>query len=212
MKNLVVLLSILSLLSCNKAKDNSLKTKTVGILAYNEISKKEKEVISKVLSDFYKINTCFLPSQDIPNAAFINIKSPRYRADSIIKIQNRNFPDSLDFVLGLTNKDISVTKRDTNGNVLKPIWKYNDFGVMGLAYCPGKSSIISSFRLKNKDKALEIERFKKVVIHEFGHNLGLPHCPNKHCVMTSAAEKISTIDKEKMELCEKCKKIINKYF
>ena len=77
---------------------------------------------------------------------------------------------------------------------------------MGLAYRPGKSSIISKFRLKNNDKKLELERFKKVVIHEFGHNLGLPHCENTHCVMTSAAEKISTIDTEKMELCSKCKR------
>ena len=209
MKNLILLLSILSLFSCNKKKDNSLKTKTVGILAYNGISKKEKEVVSRVLSDFYNIKTCFLSSQDIPKAAFINIKSPRYRADSIIKIQNKNFPDSVDFVLGLTNKDISITKTSSDGSILKPTWKYNDFGVMGLAYRPGKSSIISNFRLKNNDKSIEIERFKKVVIHEFGHNLGLSHCSNKHCVMTSAAEKISTIDNEKMELCNKCKKIID---
>ena len=79
---------------------------------------------------------------------------------------------------------------------------------MGLAYCPGKSSIISKFRLRSSNKKLELERFKKVVIHEFGHNLGLPHCPDKNCVMTSAAEKISTIDKEKMELCDVCKRQI----
>jgi len=54
-----------------------------------------------------------------------------------------------------------------------------------------------------------MERFKKVVIYEFGPNLGLPHCLNIHCVMTSAAEKISTIDSEKMELCEKCAKQLN---
>mgnify|MGYP003601516182 FL=1 len=79
---------------------------------------------------------------------------------------------------------------------------------MGLGYCPGNSCVISTFRLKNKDKNLELSRLKKVVIHEFGHNLGLPHCSDKHCVMTSAAEKISTIDNEKMELCVKCKNIL----
>jgi hypothetical protein len=46
MKNLIILLSILSLFSCNDKKENALKTKTVGILAYNGISKKEKEFIS----------------------------------------------------------------------------------------------------------------------------------------------------------------------
>ncbi len=105
----------------------------------------------------------------------------------------------------MTNKDVSVTKKDADGKVLKPEWKYNDFGVMGLGYCPGNSCVVSTFRLKNKDKNLELSRLKKVVIHEFGHNLGLPHCSDKHCVMTSAAEKIGTIDNEKMELCVKCK-------
>lgn len=202
-----LLLLTLVFLSCSKTNsEKEYKGKLLGIIPYKGIDAKEVEIISKTIEDFYSIQTTILPQQDLPRTAFVNIKSPRYRADSIIRIQNRNLPDSLDFVMGLTTKDVSVTKNDKDGTIKKPEWKYNDFGVMGLAYCPGKSSIISKFRLKNKDKKLELERFKKVVIHEFGHNLGLPHCENTHCVMTSAAEKIATIDKEKMELCSKCKK------
>ena len=63
--------------------------------------------------------------------------------------------------------------------------------------------------LKHKNKKLAFTRFKKVTIHEFGHNLGLPHCPNKKCVMTAAAEKISTIDNENLALCKSCKNKIN---
>ena len=92
-----------------------------------------------------------------------------------------------------------------DGTIKKPTWRYNDFGVMGLAYCPGESAIVSTFRLRNNNRSLESERFKKVVIHEFGHNLGLPHCLNKNCVMTSAAEKIATIDNEQLQLCDDCK-------
>ena len=206
---LIIQLAFLLLLSCS-GKDTSkeIQTKIVGIIPYDGISKFEVAEISKTIENFYKIETQILPSNVLPQQAFVNIKSPRFRADSIIRIQNRNRVDSLDFIMGLTSKDISVTKNDKDGNILKPTWKYNDFGVMGLAYRPGTSCIISKFRLKNKDKLLEFERFKKVVIHEFGHNLGLPHCPNKHCVMTSAAEKISTIDNEKMELCEECKTLL----
>ncbi|WP_439553828.1 zinc-dependent metalloprotease family protein [Flavobacterium macrobrachii] len=208
MKRLLFLL-VFAVISCSKnnSVDDS-KDKIVGIIPYEEISNEEVVVLSKTIEDFYGVKTILLHNKKLPIAAFVNIKSARYRADSIIKIQNRNCPDSLDFVLGLTTKDVSVTKKDKDGNILKPMWKYNDFGVMGLAYCPGKSSIISKFRLKSSNKKLELERFKKVVIHEFGHNLGLPHCVNTNCVMTSAAEKISTIDKEKMELCDKCKKQI----
>ena len=205
MKRVLLLLSLV-FLSCSKSNsEKEYKGKLLGIIPYEGVNTKDVIVISKTIEDFYSIKTTILPQIDLPKLAFVNIKSPRYRADSIIRIQNRNVPDSLDFIMGLTTKDVSVTKNEKDGSIKKPEWRYNDFGVMGLAYCPGKSSIISNFRLKNKDKKLELERFKKVVIHEFGHNLGLPHCENRHCVMTSAAEKISTIDTEKMELCSKCK-------
>ena len=200
----VLSLVLLSLFSCSKS-DKIVTNKVVGIQIYDDFPKETASVLSQEVARFYKIKTTILPKISVPKQAFVNIKSPRYRADSLISIQKRSRNDSLDFILGLTCKDISITKYDEKGNVKKPQWKYNDFGVMGLAYCPGKSSIISNFRLKNKNKKLESERLKKVVIHEFGHNLGLPHCPNKNCVMTSAAEKISTIDNEKMELCSKCK-------
>lgn len=200
----VVSLLLIFLFSCYKS-DKSVVNKVVGIQVYDGFPKEKTIVLAQEVTKFYKIKTFILPEIELPKQAFVNIKSPRYRADSIITIQNRSINDSLDFVLGLTHKDISITKHDVKGNIKEPKWKYNDFGVMGLAYCPGKSSIVSSFRLKHKDKSLEFSRLKKVVIHEFGHNLGLPHCPNKHCVMTSAAEKISTIDNEKLELCSKCK-------
>lgn len=202
MKPYFVLLLALCI-SCSERTQITDET-IVGIQPYTGFPSDKIDSISKTLASFYKLKVVILPAIELPKSAFVNIKSPRYRADSIIRIQNRNLPDSLDFILGLTHKDVSVTKKETDGSVKKPDWKYGDFGVMGLAYCPGKSSIISNFRLKSNNKSLQMERFKKVVIHEFGHNLGLPHCPNTHCVMTSAVEKISTIDAEKMELCEQC--------
>lgn len=50
-----------------------------------------------------------------------------------------------------------------------------------------------------------MERLKKVTMHELGHNLGLPHCPNKHCFMQDAAETIKTIDGVELNLCEECR-------
>jgi archaemetzincin len=200
-------IGLLFLFSCSKSKPVVAK-KVVAVQLYDGFSTAKANDLAKLISNFYQVKTILLAKKELPKTAFINIKSPRYRADSIIKIQNKNRSKSFDYILGLTNKDISITKKDKNGKIKKPQWKYNDFGVLGLGYCPGNSCIISSFRLKNKNKKLEFNRLKKVVIHEFGHNLGLQHCSNNQCVMTSAAEKISTIDKEKMELCEKCQKLL----
>lgn len=202
---LLFAIGLLFLFSCSKSKSVATKN-VVAIQLYEGFSTAKANDLAKLISSFYQVNTILLPEKELPKTAFVNIKSPRYRADSIIKIQHRIRSYSFDYILGLTDKDISITKLDKNKKIKSPTWKYNDFGVLGLGYCPGNSCIISTFRLKNKNKELEYTRLKKVVIHEFGHNLGLQHCTNKQCVMTSAAEKISTIDKEKMELCKKCKK------
>ncbi len=200
------LVSILFLLiSCSKQVEPS---KRIAIQLYGDFSIAKADTIAKTISVFYKMKTTILPPIQLPKTAFVDIKSPRYRADSIIRIQNRTLARPFDFVIGLTNKDISVTKKGTDGNILKPEWKYNDFGIMGLGYCPGNSCIVSTYRLKSSNKELELARLKKVAIHELGHNLGLPHCKNTHCVMTSAAEKSSTIDNEYLELCKKCNAII----
>lgn len=197
-------LFLLVFISCTKTTPINTET-IVAIQPYKGFPKSKIDTLSKTIAAFYKLKVVVLPEMDLPKSAFVNIKSPRYRADSIIRIQNRNQFNNYDFIVGLTASDISVTKVNPDGSVKKPEWKYNDFGVMGLAYRPGKSAIISSFRLKTNDSKLYFTRLKKVTIHEFGHNLGLPHCKNSHCVMTSANEKISTIDNEKMELCEDCK-------
>ena len=199
------------LISC--AKDKAIEPakvkKIVGIQPYNNFSTDDAKLIAFVIDSFYSLETQLLPSKELPKIAFTRIKSPRYRADSIISIQNRNIPKNVSYVLGLTNEDISVTKNDEKGKILEPKWKYCDFGIMGLAYRPGKSAIVSKFRIKSKSHKIEMIRLRKVTVHEFGHNLGLPHCPNKKCVMTSAAEKLTTIDNEKLALCMTCKKIIN---
>ncbi|SEP62960.1 matrixin family metalloprotease [Flavobacterium urocaniciphilum] len=205
-------LSILILfLSCSKEKSAApTNNKTIiGIQPYGDFSKNDAQIIANVIDSFYRFETKILPSKELSKKAFINVKSPRYRADSIIKFQNRNFPKGVDYILGLTNEDISVTKTDNDGQIAKPKWKYCDFGIMGLAYKPGKSAIVSNFRIQSKNHKIEMTRLRKVAVHEFGHNLGLDHCPDKNCVMTSAAEKLSTIDHEKLALCKNCKKIIN---
>jgi len=203
----ILLLLTLCIIGCTEKPIS--ETTTVGVIPYKGLSTAKAKMLSKAIEDYYHVDVKLLPEQKLSKAAFVNVKSPRYRADSIINIQLRNMPEDLNYIIGLTEKDISVTKRDAAGKIKSPKWKYNDFGIMGLAYCPGNSCVVSGFRLKHKNKEVHFGRFKKVVIHELGHNFGLPHCPNKKCVMTDAVESIRTIDNAKPDLCEKCKKTID---
>lgn len=115
----------------------------------------------------------------------------RYRADSLIRFLGQNNKgDSI--VIGLTYKDISTTKGKTA-----------DWGVMGLGYCPGRSCVVSTFRLSNKNAA---EQFYKVAIHDLGHTQGLKHCPVKNCFMRDA-EGGNHLNEE-IGFCNACKQTL----
>lgn len=204
----VLLLLILPILfSCQSKIDR--EHITVGIQPYKNFPKDKTDTIAKTIADFYKVKTIVLPVKELDKKAFVYVKSPRYRADSIIKFQKTIKLDSLDYTVGLTPNDISTTKKDKSGKTKTPTSKYADWGIMGLAYCPGNSCIISTFRIKHPNIKTHFSRLKKVAVHEFGHNLGLPHCPNKTCVMTDAVESIKTIDNAKLALCNECQLKIN---
>lgn len=184
------------------------KAITVGIQPFDTFSQALTDTIAHTIASFYHVKTIILTQKEIPATAFVNIKTPRYKADKIIKMQAQNKPDSLDYVFSLTDSDISTDKKDDFGFTKKPESKYADWGIMGLAYRPGNSCIVSTFRLKNTNTRNFIERLKKVSVHEFGHNLGLSHCKSQACVMRDAAETITTVDGVKLALCSKCKEKI----
>lgn len=177
----------------------------VAIQPIGKVSVDQIETVKHALDSAYNSRVIVLHSIEPPEAAYVNIKSPRYRADKMIAYLKEIKPDTIHYIIGLTNYDISVTKKDWLGKIKQPKSRYEDFGIFGLGYCPGKSCVVSCFRLGN-DLMKSKDRLAKICVHELGHNLGLPHCENKTCVMTDAVERISTIDNAEMKLCEKCRK------
>jgi archaemetzincin len=180
----------------------------VGIQPLGNVDSTVTRAVLKTINQTFAAEVHLLPSQPPPASAFTNIKTPRYRADRIIEKFKKEKPVSLDYVIVVTELDISVTKRDALGNIKKPQNKYEDWGVFGYGYRPGPSCVISSFRLKNPPSKTK-RRLEKVALHELGHNLGLPHCSDEECVMQDAAETIQTIDKIDGAFCENCRHKIN---
>lgn len=184
--------------SCN------LKKNGIALTPYDGFDHQMTMTIQSALSSTFNQPVYILPAKDIPRSAFVNIKTPRYRAEALLIDLKNNKPDSIAYMLGLTNEDISTTKRDEDGNVLEPAEKYQDWGIFGLAYTPGSSCVVSTFRIKDKDHELFIERLTKICIHEIGHNYGLDHCSSDKCIMNDAAETIKTIDWVDAEFCTNC--------
>jgi archaemetzincin len=204
MKILITILNIclLFFFSC-KQKSRALTTpkkdtKFFSLLPYANFDTTLIDFVQSEIMNFYSISAVsIMPKQQLPDMAFYKARN-RYRADSLLRYQNSLRKSQHHFIVGLTAMDISTTTGD-----------YPDWGVFGLGYCPGNAAIISTYRISkvSKSKAQLKERMAKVVLHEVGHNFGLPHCNiNIECLMNDASGQMKQIDKERKWLCDNCKK------
>lgn len=176
-------------MSCNHTGNKTKKaTKPVTVIVqpFNDIDKSLAESVFKMIQQVYP-GAVLNNKIELPHLAYYEPRN-RYKADSILKFFNSIAGDNQVFV-GLTSKDIS-TRKDA----------IEDFGVMGLGFCPGKACVASSFRLDKKNIK---EQLFKVAIHELGHTQGLPHCKIKFCLMRDAEGKNPT--NEEKEFCNSCK-------
>jgi archaemetzincin len=178
---------------------------TLALQPFESFDGSLTDTVANILQATYDIRVVTLESAELPASAFVNSKSKRYRADILIQILKNTASDSIDYVMGMTTKDISFTKRDAFGRIKSPERKYADWGIFGLGYSPGRSRVVSTFRIRNSSDQVRVTRLKKIAVHEFGHNLGLGHCDIEHCVMRDAVETITTIDHVDVALCASCK-------
>ena len=167
----------------------------IYIQPLGEVSPKYINLMKESVKKFYGFDCVVLPKKVI-NKSMLSQKKLRIDANKAL-LGNLSF----DNLLIITEKDICHYKNENN-----PEW-----GVFGLGLRPGKTCIISTFRLrKNANTQIMFDRLEKVALHEIGHNLGLDHCVNnKECMMNDANGTIKQVDKEKVWLCDKCLKKIN---
>lgn len=125
----------------------------------------------------------------------LNQSGTRYRADSLIRFlrDRRDGLKSECVVIGLTTKDISVTRG-----------RSSDHCVMGLCYRPGRACVVSLYRLKKSNRATN---YFKLAMHELGHTQSLRHCSTSTCLMK--ATKDDHFD-QMTDFCPKCKRKLNK--
>jgi archaemetzincin len=100
-------------------------------------------------------------------------------------------------VLGVTAQDLFI-----------PILTFV-FGEAQLGPGPAAAAVASLHRLRQEfyglppDPALARDRLLKEALHELGHTLGLRHCHDYRCVMSSS-HAVENIDLKLAEFCPDC--------
>ena len=106
MKKFLFILIIFIAAGCT----NINKPKIIAIQTLSGFPNDLKDTIRQSIEDYYHFKTVVYKDIKIPDEFYTAIKSPRYRADSIIRFLKLNKADSINYIVGLTTKDICITK------------------------------------------------------------------------------------------------------
>ncbi|KAF5046907.1 Peptidase family M54 [anaerobic digester metagenome] len=180
----------------------SIPKRVVHILPLGDVPSEYIDLIKSSVYSFYGYD-CMILSQAEPTEDILAASKTRLEASKILTKYK-----SGEQRLIITEKDLAFKNKDKG---------IDEYGIMGMGYYPGTTSVVSTFRLKRQhgtrgapvSAALFTERLQKVTLHEIGHNLGLDHCTNHpECLMSSANGTMRQVDRQKIWLCDSCKKLV----
>jgi archaemetzincin len=165
-------------------------------------------VKNSLQNDFSSVK--ILPKMNLPQKAFVPIRR-RYDANKMLWFLEdlyikRKYSKEI-FLVGVT--EAVLCQNRTNPKKWKGENGFGspDFRIMGLGYRPESSNTLPSKKVNvnstNVLKSNKKEQLVKLIKHELGHNFGLPHCPNKSCIMRDAEG--GNHFNEMTGFCEKCK-------
>lgn len=165
------------------------------LISYGQFEKKFLEQIALDVQIEFELPVKIITS-NFDLSAFFDPARRQYNGNKLLKLIDSNSTNEFLKTIGLFQVDLFI-----------PILTF----IFGQAIFRGKTGVASIYRLKNeqygltKNENLLYERFRKVIIHELGHNFGLIHCYVPSCVMRSTTY-VEDLDQKKHHFCSKCRK------
>ncbi len=168
---------------------------SILLISIGKFEKNFPEIVAREVEREYKCPAT-IEEKHLDLNIFYDPVRRQYNANDLLREIDKLYSANHSKNIGLFNVDLFI-----------PILTY----IFGQAVFKGNTGVVSIYRLRNehyglkKDDDLLLERFKKVVIHELGHNFGLVHCLNPSCVMRSGTY-VEDLDQKEATLCSKCRK------
>lgn len=168
----------------------------VSVVPLGPVEQRYLDLVKEALEARADVVVRFEASRELPAEAFYQPRK-RWRAEKLLDALDAAKPDDAWRVVGVTNGEISTTKGDIK-----------DWGIAGLGNLGGPSCVVSLFLYKkySRTRAVLERRFADVAVHEFGHTLGMDHCPTAGCVMSDAKGKaMASADASSGRYCQSCR-------
>ena len=169
----------------------------IGILPIGQVDATVTLRIQGNVGKIFPDATCVvIDEQLLPSEKAFDEKRKQYRSKVILSEIQGYAAEKKDLnrVLGVVDADIFVPELNF---------------VFGEAACPGKTALISLWRLKPEfyggppNMELFLARSLKEAVHELGHTLGLKHCSRSSCVMYFSNSIFDT-DRKQSLFCDQC--------
>jgi archaemetzincin len=202
---------VLLLASCQKAPTLSLrhqnKGKVVAIQPFGQFDDEQLKRLSLDISYFFRVLVIHLKPIDTPQSVEVNEKG-ELSADALLAFLDKHKADSVAILIGITPSDIFINADYGSEQRNNHTATQGQNRILGSSYENGNVCIVSANRVAVGGNVFFNDRLYKVIVHEMGHNLGLPHCSNNRCIMSEKNGDISKLD-ESWDYCKECRGKLN---